>query len=183
MDGIMIIGPKTVNKIRRDCDTALCEMPKYCKILANHIETSLKLKKNYFDQVIINRYKIGQGIKRHTDDRKVFGATIVSISLMANTIMTFGNGKKNIDLRLPRNSAVCLQRQSRYYWTHEIQGGNIEQERISITLRRIKKHAGIRWINPLTEKEHILEQIKQRKEEKNIHWKPHKKKKMMTRRL
>ena len=93
-----------------------------------------------FDQVIINEYTPGQGIGTHTDSTKLFGGTIISLSLGSDIIMNWEYQTEHIALKLERRSIVVLQDESRWLWKHSIpsrksDNGIPRQTRISATFR------------------------------------------------
>lgn len=97
-----------------------------------------------YDQVIINEYLPGQGISKHTDHTKLFGDTIVSISMLSPIHMIFRkDDEDDIILNLEPNRMVMLKGDARYKWTHEIPArkkddGIMRSRRISITARKCK---------------------------------------------
>lgn len=100
-----------------------------------------------FDQIIINEYLPGQGIAPHIDHKKLFGDTIISLSLGSTCIMRFEDDETDNlinNLLLERRSIVCLQEEYRYKYSHSIparksdlvDGKKFErQTRISLTFR------------------------------------------------
>lgn len=70
-------------------------------------------------QCIINEYTRAQGIAAHTDAR-VFGPTIVSISLLVPTMMIFSCSDQTVRLILPPRSCLVMTGQARTSWRHEI---------------------------------------------------------------
>lgn len=70
-------------------------------------------------QCIINEYTRDQGIASHTDS-PVFGPIIVSISLLAPTVMIFSRGENRILVDLPPRSALIMSGEARSEWRHEI---------------------------------------------------------------
>jgi alkylated DNA repair dioxygenase AlkB len=105
-------------------------------------------------QCIVNEYVPGQGIGAHIDSPSLFGDTVVSVSLGSHCIMTFSRTdldagtKKEVDIVLPRRSAVILQGEARYEWSHSIAprksdivaGVKVQrQTRVSLTFRDVKK--------------------------------------------
>jgi alkylated DNA repair dioxygenase AlkB len=103
---------------------------------------------NHFDQMIINEYEPGQGISAHIDNPILFDDTIVSITLGSQCVMTFKpkpnpDDKDAVDVLLPRRSAVILQGDARYKYTHEISKRKSDNKikrgtRISLTFRKVK---------------------------------------------
>lgn len=89
------------------------------------------------EQIIVNEYTDGQGISSHRD-ALCFGPKILSLSLGANTVMTFTGGMLSIDIPLPRRSLLILEGPARYRLEHQIKKhtGDI---RVSITYRTLAK--------------------------------------------
>lgn len=89
------------------------------------------------DQVIVNRYPPGGGIRAHIDHVVHFGPTICTVSLMANCELTLtpkDGSSKPVVVPLPRRSVVYLSGDARYKWSHSIVRGALHS-RISITCR------------------------------------------------
>jgi alkylated DNA repair dioxygenase AlkB len=108
------------------------------------IERLAQYTDQIFDQAIVNRYKVGEGIGAHTDDRKLYDDVVVSISLLSTLPMIFTNRKQNYIQLLERFSAVILEKEARYEWKHCIKpvlydNGIPRSERISITFRKMRK--------------------------------------------
>ena len=70
-------------------------------------------------QCIVNEYMRDQGIASHTDS-PVFGPVIVSVSLLAPTVMTFSRGDSRVLVDLPPRSALIMSGEARSEWRHEI---------------------------------------------------------------
>jgi alkylated DNA repair dioxygenase AlkB len=95
-------------------------IPEFLKPLQARLEDITHRK---FDQIIVNEYKPGEGIATHSDDPKLFGDTVVSVSLGSGAIMNFNpmNDPKNMkDVYLEPGSAVFLTEDARYSWQHSI---------------------------------------------------------------
>ena len=103
-----------------------------------------------FDQCIINEYKNFDnkcdGIAAHTDHTKLFDKTIVSISLLEPTMMTFTKGNESHDILLEKNSLLILKGAARYEWRHEISKNKTfihnnvkytKSRRVSVTFRKM----------------------------------------------
>lgn len=71
------------------------------------------------NQLTVNEYLPGQGIRRHVDTHSSFTDIIISLSLLANTVMCFEHpdGRK-VEVFLPRRSLVVMSGPSRYLWSH-----------------------------------------------------------------
>jgi alkylated DNA repair dioxygenase AlkB len=89
------------------------------------------------DQIIVNEYKLGQGISAHTD-ALCFGPKILSLSLGADTVMRFSSNTSYVDILLPRRSLLILEDQVRYKLKHSIESQK-DGIRVSITYRTISK--------------------------------------------
>ncbi len=74
------------------------------------------------DQLIVNEYQPGQGISKHVDCVPCFGPTVVSVSLGSTCVMELAEAKtkRKVPLLLAPRSAVVLQGDARYRWTHAV---------------------------------------------------------------
>jgi alkylated DNA repair protein alkB family protein 8 len=109
------------------------------------------------DQVIINEYSPGQGIRPHTD-RNYFENQICGVNLGSGCVMRFikKSGGDVVDYEVPRRSLYVMQDEARFKWNHAIPprkkdniGGNLQHRdrRLSITYRKVKI-AKVKPINP-----------------------------------
>jgi alkylated DNA repair dioxygenase AlkB len=100
------------------------------------------------DQVIINEYVPGEGIKPHKD-RAYYENQICGVNLGSGCIMKFIKGKnlEVVDVEVPRRSLYVMQDDARKKWSHGIPprkkdniNGNIShrERRVSITYRKVK---------------------------------------------
>ena len=100
------------------------------------------------DQIIINEYKPGEGLKPHTDRKDYFKNTIVGISLLSDTVMEFheNSSETKKKILIPRRSLYVMKDDARYKWKHsiparkkDVMDGSINhrQTRISITFRNV----------------------------------------------
>ncbi|BCS83609.1 2OG-Fe(II) oxygenase superfamily protein [Cotonvirus japonicus] len=101
------------------------------------------------DQIIINEYEPGQGLRPHFDRKDYYKNTIVGVSLGSGITMDFYRGGKlpeKKSLYLPRRSVYVLKDDARYIWKHGIpprkydivDGKEIPRgTRISITFRNV----------------------------------------------
>lgn len=100
-----------------------------------------------FTQLIVNEYEPGQGIGAHTDDKKMFGDVICSVSLLSPCVMRFERSQRDVvNVLLEPLSCVALTGEGRTLWTHEIakrktdeyDGKKIQRgRRISLTFRQL----------------------------------------------
>ncbi|MDB5020553.1 MAG: Alpha-ketoglutarate-dependent dioxygenase AlkB [Pedobacter sp.] len=109
------------------------------------------------DQVIINEYVPGEGIKPHKD-RAYYENQICGVNLGSGCIMRFIRGKNQevIDIEIPRRSLYVMQDDARKKWKHAIpprKKDNIDgrlqhrERRVSITYRKVKP-GKVKPINP-----------------------------------
>jgi len=98
-----------------------------------------------FDQMIINVYHPGQGIKAHVDLAK-FDDGIASVSLGSTCVMLFARQQEEVPVLLEPGDLLLMCGPARYEWTHAINevttdlwnGSDIPRgRRVSITLRRM----------------------------------------------
>jgi len=100
-------------------------------------------------QCIVNEYYRDQGITPHID-AKMFGPTIIGVSIGADVTMIFERGTEKFECFLPRRSIMMMTGQARYEWKHSIEKrvtyiDNIGQKvtkpkdyrRISLTYREL----------------------------------------------
>ncbi len=123
------------------------------KLSAQIVERHLLI--NQPDQVIINEYLPGQGIRPHKD-RNYFDNQICGINLGSGCIMRFIRGANVVDVEVPRRSLYVMQDEVRYKWKHAIPprkkdviDGIVQhrERRWSITYRKVKMNL-VKPINP-----------------------------------
>jgi alkylated DNA repair protein alkB family protein 8 len=99
------------------------------------------------DQVIINEYAPGEGLRPHKD-RNYFENQICGVNLGSGCIMRYIkiSGGDVVDVEVPRRSVYVMQDDARYKWNHSIPSrkkdiidGNVKhrERRISITYRKV----------------------------------------------
>ena len=107
------------------------------------------------DQVIINEYHPGQGIRPHKD-RNYFANQICGVNLGSGCVMQFIKTGEKIDVEIPRRSIYVMQDEARKKYKHAIPprkkdkfGENVKhrERRLSITYRKIKPEK-VKPINP-----------------------------------
>jgi alkylated DNA repair dioxygenase AlkB len=109
------------------------------------------------DQVIINEYTPGEGIRPHKD-RNYFENQICGVNLGSGCIMRFIkiDGGDVVDVEIPRRSLYVMQDDARYKWNHAIPprkkdtvAGTIKHRarRLSITYRKVMPKK-VKPINP-----------------------------------
>ncbi|MET3982040.1 alkylated DNA repair dioxygenase AlkB [Mucilaginibacter sp. UYP25] len=101
------------------------------------------------DQVIINEYVPGEGIKPHKD-RSYYENQICGVNLGSSCIMRFikGENVEVVDVEIPRRSLYVMQDDARKKWKHAIPPrkkdkveGNVQhrERRVSITYRKVNQ--------------------------------------------
>ena len=100
------------------------------------------------DQVIINEYAPGEGLRPHKD-RNYFENQICGVNLGSGCIMRYikiGGGHEVVDMEAPRRSVYVMQDDARYRWNHSIPArkkdvvdGAVKhrERRLSITYRKV----------------------------------------------
>lgn len=128
------------NYTSKDALKPTTPIPEWCTFLIDRLDLSVRP-----DQMIVNEYNPGQGIAAHIDHPRVFGDTIVSVSLGSPVIMdmTLKRDGLHEEVTLPRRSALILKGDARYKWYHGIAArrsdhGVERQRRVSLTFRKMK---------------------------------------------
>ena len=107
------------------------------------------------DQVIINEYDPGKGIRPHKD-RNYFENQICGVNLGSGCVMQFIKSGEKIEVEIPRRSIYVMQDEARTEWKHAIPPrkkdrleGNVKhrERRVSITYRKVKTKR-VKPINP-----------------------------------
>jgi alkylated DNA repair dioxygenase AlkB len=109
------------------------------------------------DQVIVNEYVPGEGIKPHRD-RSYYENQICGVNLGSGCILRFirGMNEEVMDIEIPRRSIYVMQDDARKKWKHAIPprkkdkvDGNVKhrERRVSITFRKVKQKQ-VHPINP-----------------------------------
>ncbi len=125
----------------------LGQLPEWASMIATRL-FERSLTSELADQVIVNEYIPGQGIANHVDCEPCFGDSIVSLSLGSSCIMNLINlsTKEKIELVLEPGSAIVIQDESRYKWSHGIPARLADtinsqytkrQLRLSMTFRKV----------------------------------------------
>ncbi|KAH8550398.1 hypothetical protein BGW37DRAFT_83957 [Umbelopsis sp. PMI_123] len=106
------------------------------------------------NHLLVNEYEAGQGIMPHTDAPSIFGAVILSLSLLSACVMKFTNvvTGHTVDVLLPRRSMLVMTDEARYNYKHSISKDVIEtlsdgttverSRRVSFTFRQIISFTG-----------------------------------------
>jgi len=123
------------NYTTKDASKAAPPIPEWCQFVIDRLNLSERP-----DQMIVNEYCSGQGIAAHIDNTKIFGDTIVSVSLGATVTMDFSRKQEKQPVVLPRKSAVILKDDARYQWFHGISTSAVKKgmRRVSLTFRKVK---------------------------------------------
>lgn len=130
-------------------DQYLGELPAWTHSLLARLDALGFCPLGGFDQMIINEYLPGQGIRAHIDQPDVFDDSIVSVSLGSPVHMTFAHTVSGAfsHVWLAPRSAILLRGSARYEWTHSIAARRTEMTptgrvqrgtRVSLTFRKVK---------------------------------------------
>ena len=109
------------------------------------------------DQVIINEYAPGEGLRPHKD-RNYFENQICGVNLGSGCIMRYIkiSGGDIVDVEVPRRSIYVMQDDARYKWNHSIPSRKKDvvegvvkhrERRLSITYRKVIMKQ-VKHINP-----------------------------------
>jgi alkylated DNA repair dioxygenase AlkB len=120
------------------------------------------------DQVIINEYVPGEGIKPHKD-RAYYENQICGVNLGSDCIMRFIKGKNEevVDILIRRRSLYVMQDDARKKWSHGIPprkkdniAGTLQhrERRVSITYRKVKPKR-VKPINPEGKVAKLLQEV------------------------
>ncbi|EFC47941.1 predicted protein, partial [Naegleria gruberi] len=156
-----------------DFNTQVEPIPEYTTNIMNRMKEAMKKKKEENDstimsdefistfdfetynpdQLTINEYQPGQGIRPHIDVHTPFNDGLFIVSMLGSAVMYFSKcvgeevvEKKYVDL--PRRSLLILVGEARYLWRHAIMcreldrvNGKIRkrQRRVSLTIRSVRK--------------------------------------------
>ena len=138
--------------ISRKINIPTTPFPNFLTELANELQDICRqlnlIDNNYvFNQCIVNNYKSGQGISRHTDV-KSYGKVIGCYTIGSGATMKFVHSKTGIEYEkyVEPNSLYIMSGDARHIWTHEmlsckadiVNGIKIPRDRrISITFRNV----------------------------------------------
>jgi alkylated DNA repair dioxygenase AlkB len=129
-------GYKYDYRAKHVVDTPLGPLPKWaldvCKLFQEK-----KLIDTLPNQLIVNEYREGQGIGKHTDHKR-FGGVIFSLSLGAPCTMIFRRQEEVEQLAVKPRTFLKMEGEARHEWTHEIPPLEGKQtRRISLTFRYV----------------------------------------------
>lgn len=91
------------------------ELSRLCSLINSKLDL-------HNDQCIVNEYTSFTIIGKHVDNKKMFGNTVVAVSILAPTLMRFTSliTKESHDIVIPPNSTMVMKDDARYKYTHEI---------------------------------------------------------------
>lgn len=122
-------------------------LPDWAQSLANKLYQD-GLTAKIPDQVIVNEYEPGQGIKSHIDCFPCFGNTIISLSLSSPGVMDFTHSltHEKVSILLEPGGVLVMQGAARYDWQHGIAARKkdtykgtefMRTRRVSVTFREV----------------------------------------------
>lgn len=120
-------------------------LPDWADSIARRIYSD-GLTATVLDQLTVNEYLPGQGVRNHIDCVTCFGDTIISLSLGSSCVMDFTHckTKEKASIVLLPGSLLVMQGAARYDWTHGVaardrdncQGREfVRTRRVSLTFR------------------------------------------------
>jgi len=142
-----------------DPSRRLGDLPHWLRApLANGVSSAEEQWKDFLidisknaDQVTVNEYLSGQGIRPHVDNPTSFTELIVALSLLSPAMMDFRHpDDRKKCILLPPRSLLVLSGDSRYIWSHGIGyrktewvDGEVQlrKRRVSITYRVVRPDA------------------------------------------
>jgi len=121
----------------------------------SYVSLDSQLREPMFDQIIVNLYRVGEGIKPHIDLQK-FEDTIVGLSFQPGTLVLrslksqpnageeckvedLHDGRITRSFDLKRGDVYIIEGEARYLMSHEILP--VSEDRMSVTLRKVKPEA------------------------------------------
>ena len=99
------------------------------------------------DQITVNEYVPGVGIKPHIDTHSAFTDGIASLSLLSAVSFDMRRDSDRFSLGIPARSLLLMTGEARYAWAHAIAARRtdvfenelvIRQRRLSLTLRQVR---------------------------------------------
>lgn len=129
------------NYLSKNVGDPIDQIPNWTNFLMDRMLND-KIINSPFEQLIINEYTPGQGIGKHMD-AKIFGNTIISLSLGSSCNMIFRKGDRSIEITLKPKMLLIMKDDARWKWTHEIpsrksDGKVARKTRISLTFRYLQ---------------------------------------------
>jgi alkylated DNA repair dioxygenase AlkB len=130
-----------------DADLYLGPLPNWAQGLAQRLTTEGWFPESP-DQLIVNEYQPGQGIKQHVDCVPCFAGTIASVSLGSTCVLQFAHAPtaQKVDFLIEPRSLVVMQDEARYRWTHAVPARQsdkvdgktyLRSRRVSLTFRKV----------------------------------------------
>ncbi|HAA29225.1 MAG TPA: alpha-ketoglutarate-dependent dioxygenase AlkB [Cyanobacteria bacterium UBA8553] len=115
-------------------------LPDWAQSIAKRLESD-RITEKAVDQLTVNEYEPGQGLRGHVDCVTCFGNTIITLSLGSSSVMKFTHShtKENREILLLAGSLLVLQGEARYIWQHSISAykKDIYQGKESVRTRRV----------------------------------------------
>lgn len=136
-------GPKAnFNKKKLKCST-FTGLPAYSQFITKRINTPCP---DFVPVELCNlRYEVNRAacIDPHYDDFWLWGDRLITINMLANTILTLTPGvevmNQNCQVFLPmaKQSLLILSNDARYKWLHSIKKSHVKSKRLAITIREL----------------------------------------------
>lgn len=138
-------GPKAnFNRKKLKCST-FTGLPFYSKYLIDRLRRVQSLGDFVPVELCNLRYEVKRAacIDPHYDDKWLWGDRLITINLLANTILTLTPGcdegpvGSEVLLPLARRSVISLSGQARYKWLHAIKKSHVKATRQAVTIREL----------------------------------------------
>ena len=81
----------------------------------------------------------GSAIDPHQDDQWLWGERLLTVSLLADVLLTFTHPEYSVEVNIPllRRSLLLVKGAARYSWLHSILRENVTERRVAVTLREL----------------------------------------------
>ena len=137
-------GPKVNFKHQKIKIGAFDGLPHFSKLIVHRVCTSYKEFKDFSPVELCNldyNPQRGSSIDPHIDDNWLWGERLVTLNLLAHTILTFTKPSLDstsiLNVPLPRRSLVIVEGSARHDWQHSIQCKHLSSRRVAVTLREL----------------------------------------------
>lgn len=153
-------GWKFLPIVTKNKDDYLGKFPEWLDKLWEHVVKTggfpEKIGKEYPDHVLVNKYEVGDGCKKHIDDVNFWNDWVVGVSFGSGCTMEFINEHisklsllsygESIDIYIPPRSIYILSEDARYKWAHSIPYSKTDKFYSDVIDRKIRTSITFRTI-------------------------------------
>ena len=137
-------GPKVNFKKKKLKSGSFSGLPKFSQFIVERLQKGVSQLEKFHPVELCNLDycpERGASIDPHIDDTWLWGEHLVTINLLADTILTLTNLENTYEIRIPmpRCSLVILKGSARITWMHGIKREDIKSRRIAVTLRELSE--------------------------------------------